>query len=163
MTVIGDVMTGGPAVLCLLEKDSIRTMIEQMLYYQCSSVAITDTDDVQTRKPLAILTKTDVLRWVLKHDLSSPIKSALDPTRALTIVDTDMDVDVAANLMVHKKVHHLIVIEREASVLKGIISAFSLATYMASEKKVWPFPKNFVLDNICEYQNVELEAVETNV
>lgn len=88
------------------------------------------------------------MKWLLKHQITTPVKKLLHMDASLVTVDVDVDIYEAADMMMDKKVHHLIVIERESGQLKGIISAFNIATHMmmksGSEERKWPFPEKYL-------------------
>jgi signal-transduction protein with cAMP-binding, CBS, and nucleotidyltransferase domain len=101
---------------------------KKMMDKNVSSLLVVDQDDMT----VGIVTERDIVRGVCIHDgnsrdfkvhhiMSSPISS----------VNPDSSIEAAANMMLQKKVRHLVVKDGDRSV--GIISATNFIDYLDDE------------------------------
>ena len=105
-----------------------KDVAKKMMDKNVSSLLVVDQDDMT----VGIVTERDIVRGVCIHDgnsrdfkvhhiMSSPISS----------INPDSSIEAAANMMLQKKVRHLVVKDGDRSV--GIISATNFIDYLDDE------------------------------
>ncbi|RPI81973.1 MAG: CBS domain-containing protein, partial [Nitrosopumilales archaeon] len=88
---------------------------------------------------IGIITERDITRGVCTHDvLSKEFLIQHLMTSPLTTIDTNSSVEMAANLMLQKKVRHLIVKDGNKTV--GIVTATNFIDYL--NEKLDPIDPN---------------------
>lgn len=105
--------------------DSAKDAAKKMLDKNVSSLVIID----KSGQPVGIITERDITRGVCIHDvLSKEFLIHHLMTSPLTTIDSNSSVELAANIMLQKKVRHLIVKEGNKTV--GIVTATNFIDYL---------------------------------
>jgi signal-transduction protein with cAMP-binding, CBS, and nucleotidyltransferase domain len=140
MNQIRDIMS--KKVETIQNSDSAKDAAKKMLDKNVSSLVIVD----ENGQSIGIITERDITRGVCTHDvLSKEFMIHHLMTAPLTTIDSNSTVEMAANLMLQKKVRHLIV--KEGSKTVGIVTATNFIDYL--NEKLDPIdPKAKVLQSI---------------
>ena len=105
--------------------DSAKDAAKKMLDKNVSSLVIVD----ENGKSIGIITERDIARGVCTHDvLSKEFMIHHLMSTPLTTIDFNSSVEMAANLMLQKKVRHLIV--KDGSKIVGIVTATNFIDYL---------------------------------
>jgi CBS domain-containing protein len=93
-----------------------------------SSLVVTDLTD----KPIGIITERDLVRRVVANDAKSKTVLIKDIMASpIVTIDANSSAEVAADLMLQNKVHHLLVVEDEdVNKPLGIITSTDFASYL---------------------------------
>jgi signal-transduction protein with cAMP-binding, CBS, and nucleotidyltransferase domain len=133
MNQIRDIMS--KKVETILNSDSAKDAAKKMLDKNVSSLVIVDENGRST----GIITERDITRGVCTHDvLSKEFMIHHLMTAPLTTIDFNSSVEMAANLMLQKKVRHLIV--KNGSKTVGIVTATNFIDYL--NEKLDPIDPN---------------------
>lgn len=115
--------------------DSAKDAAKKMLDKNVSSLVIVD----ENGQSIGIITERDITRGVCTHDvLSKEFMIQHLMTSPLTTIDSNSSVEMAANLMLQKKVRHLIVKDGNKTV--GIVTATNFIDYL--NEKLDPIDPN---------------------
>ncbi len=105
--------------------ESAKEAAKKMLDKNVSSLVVVDEDG----QAIGIVTERDITRGVCIHDvLSKEFKIHHLMTSPLSTIDPNLSAEMAANLMLHDKVRHLIVKEGDKTV--GIVTATNFIDYL---------------------------------
>jgi len=121
-TVIGEIMMN--KLETVDESDSAQQAARKMSHSDVSSLLV-----VKEGKPVGIITERDLVRRVCARDESSSnviIHNIM--TAPLITVDSSYQLHDAANVMIQKKVRHLLVVDEHGA--KGIVSTSDFANYL---------------------------------
>jgi signal-transduction protein with cAMP-binding, CBS, and nucleotidyltransferase domain len=133
MNQIRDIMS--KKVETILNSDSAKDAAKKMLDKNVSSLVIVD----ENGRSIGIITERDITRGVCTHDvLSKEFMIHHLMTAPLTTIDFNSSVEMAANLMLQKKVRHLIV--KNGSKTVGIVTATNFIDYL--NEKLDPIDPN---------------------
>jgi len=114
--------------------ERVEEALRLMVKFDVGSVVVTDRE-----KPVGIITERDITRGVCTHDvLSKEFMIQHLMTSPLTTIDSNSSVEMAANLMIQKKVRHLIVKDGNKTV--GIVTATNFIDYL--NEKLDPIDPN---------------------
>ena len=106
MTTIGELMTN--KLQTIEGSNSVQDAAKKMRDKNVSSLVVVNS----TNKPIGIITERDLVRKVCANDSSSRKTNVKDIlSDVLVTTDAISEVAVAADLMVHNKVRHLLVVE----------------------------------------------------
>eukprot|EP00299_Pterocystis_sp_00344_P001086 c1077_g1_i1.p1 GENE.c1077_g1_i1~~c1077_g1_i1.p1 ORF type:complete len:156 (-),score=22.70 c1077_g1_i1:65-532(-) len=91
--------------------------------------------------PEGLVSKTDVLKAVFVGGLSAadPVERIMSSN--LVTITGDSERDEAAELIMKKKVHHLLVVSASGK-LEGIVSAWDIAREVTLDGKAWPYNRS---------------------
>ena len=133
MNQISDIMS--TKVETIQTSDSAKDAAKKMLDKNVSSLIVVD----ESGQSIGIITERDITRGVCTHDvLSKEFMIHHLMTSPLTTINSNSSVEMAANLMLQKKVRHLIVKEGNKTV--GIITATNFIDYL--NEKLDPIDPN---------------------
>jgi signal-transduction protein with cAMP-binding, CBS, and nucleotidyltransferase domain len=123
MKSISDIMS--TKVEIIQTSDSAKDAAKKMLDKNVSSLVVVD----ESGQSIGIITERDITRGVCIHDiLSKEFMIHHLMTSPLTTIDSNSPVEMAANLMLQKKVRHLIVREENKTI--GIVTATNFIDYL---------------------------------
>ena len=118
-----------------------------------SSLLVVDEEG----KSIGIVTERDITRGVCIHDvLSKEFKILHLMTSPLLTINPNSSIEIAANLMLQKKVRHLIVVDGNKTV--GIVTATNFIDYL--NEQIEPVDPN---SNVLKTLKDESDAKNTNV
>ena len=104
---------------------SAKEAAKKMLNKNVSSLVVVD----EQGQSIGIVTERDITRGVCIHDVpSKEYKIHHIMTTPLSTIESDLGVEMAANLMVQNKIRHLIVKEGDKTV--GIVTATNFIDYL---------------------------------
>lgn len=133
MKQISDIMS--KKVETIQKSESAKDAAKKMLDKNVSSLVIID----ETGQSVGIITERDITRGVCIHDvLSKEFMIHHLMTSPLTTIDYNSSVELAANLMLQKKIRHLIVKDGNNTV--GIVTATNFIDYL--NEKLDPMDPN---------------------
>jgi signal-transduction protein with cAMP-binding, CBS, and nucleotidyltransferase domain len=116
--------------------DSAKDAAKKMLDKNVSSLVVVD----ESGQSIGIITERDITRGVCTHDiLSKEFKIHHLMTSPLTTINSNSSVEMAANLMLQKKVRHLIV-KGQGNQTVGIVTATNFIDYL--NEKLDPIDPN---------------------
>jgi signal-transduction protein with cAMP-binding, CBS, and nucleotidyltransferase domain len=105
--------------------ESAKEAAKKMLDKNVSSLVVVDEEG----RSIGIVTERDITRGVCIHDVpSKEYKIHHLMTSPLSTIETNLSVEMAANLMIQNKVRHLIVKEADKTV--GIVTATNFIDYL---------------------------------
>jgi len=130
---VGDVMSD--AFLVCREQTPITSAARTMAYTHWRSVIVVDANG----KPRGIVTGQDLLWHVDENGVYDNLTVSDIMSPSLTTVDIHASLHEAANLMIQKHFHRLIVTDKnEASGFPlGIVSSFDIVAEMARPGSIW--------------------------
>ena len=133
MKQISDIMS--TKVETIQTSDSAKDAAKKMLDKNVSSLVVVD----ESGQSIGIITERDITRGVCTHDnLSKEFMIHHLMTSPLTTINPNSSVEMAANLMLQKKVRHLIVKKGNKTV--GIVTATNFIDYL--NEKLDPIDPN---------------------
>jgi len=122
--------------------ESAKEAAKKMVDRNVSSLVVIDKDGLA----IGILTESDIARGVCTHDvLSKEFKVQHLMTSPLSTIDPDSSMETAANLMLQKKIRHILVKDGDKSV--GIITATNFIDYSTEQVDALS-PNNRVLKTL---------------
>jgi signal-transduction protein with cAMP-binding, CBS, and nucleotidyltransferase domain len=131
---ISDIMS--TKVETIQTSDSAKDAAKKMLDKNVSSLVVVD----ESGQSIGIITERDITRGVCTHDiLSKEFKIHHLMTSPLTTINSNSSVEMAANLMLQKKVRHLIV-KGQGNKTVGIVTATNFIDYL--NEKLDPIDPN---------------------
>lgn len=105
--------------------ESAKEAAKKMLDKNVSSLVVVD----EQGQSIGIVTERDITRGVCIHDVPSKEYKILHlMTSPLSMIEPNLSVEMAANLMIQNKVRHLIVSEGDKTV--GIVTATNFIDYL---------------------------------
>ncbi len=105
--------------------ESAKEAAKKMLDKNVSSLVVVD----EQGQSIGIVTERDITRGVCIHDVpSKEYKIHHLMTSPLSMIEPNLSVEMAANLMIQNKVRHLIVSEGDKTV--GIVTATNFIDYL---------------------------------
>ncbi|KAL7446505.1 hypothetical protein ACHAXM_010220 [Skeletonema potamos] len=93
---------------------------------------------IEDKKPVGIITKTDITRAFAEEVPSSTIAEAFMSSKDLICVRTDTQTDDIADLIQKKFVHHLVVVD-DKGVFAGVASSWDVAREVSLDAKAFPY------------------------
>ncbi|KAL7469838.1 hypothetical protein ACHAXS_010087 [Conticribra weissflogii] len=131
-------------VLKCTPSSTVKEVIEKMVEHSVSSLVIVPDDEVDSKRPSGIVTKTDLCQCYL-HGISLTAQVGdIMPwtwTKSLEFIKANVDRDAAAKFFEKHRVHHAVVVnEKEEAV--GLISSADIASEVAKDARAWPWNRN---------------------
>eukprot|EP00299_Pterocystis_sp_00344_P003672 c14438_g1_i1.p1 GENE.c14438_g1_i1~~c14438_g1_i1.p1 ORF type:complete len:143 (-),score=26.88 c14438_g1_i1:70-498(-) len=116
---------------------SIQDASVKMVNARVSSVVVV-TQHADGLHPEGLVTKTDILKAVFANGVSAsaPVEQIMSTN--LVTIDGAAPRDGAAEEIMKKKVHHLLVVSATGR-LQGVVSAWDIAREVTLDGKAWPY------------------------
>eukprot|EP00301_Raphidiophrys_heterophryoidea_P016239 c25797_g1_i1.p1 GENE.c25797_g1_i1~~c25797_g1_i1.p1 ORF type:complete len:146 (-),score=25.21 c25797_g1_i1:41-478(-) len=119
-------------------EDASHLMVDKKV----SAVVVVNHDGSEL-VAVGMITKTDVIRAIVKEkkSLSTPVTEIM--SKSIVQITSDDQRDEAAEVIMKKKVHHLLVVDSHNH-LQGVVSAWDIAREVTLDGKAWPYNREML-------------------
>lgn len=140
-------------VICCYQKADLKTAAGLMVNNKIGSVVVMSDEG---KNPVGFVSQYDLLNAAyLCDDFKQGTVADIMSTNLVTI-DENTAKDAAATMIMEKKIHHLLVVNKDKEFV-GLLSALDVARETALDAKAWPYNRGF-LESLKDQDKVVVAA-----
>jgi len=110
----------------------------------CVIVVQEDEQHQKTNFPIAIITKSNLVRVILeKLDVNEPVSRVMH--KGVVAITKDKNTEEAANVFLQEKVNHLVVIDGPQHEFIGVVSTRDIASEVSLDAKAFPYNRTAIV------------------